>query len=135
MTAPLSRRGFGGAVAVGALAAATPDDPEEQTDERPPLLAPKPPVPRGLGTQAGLLYEVLISQFPESRVAAKRNEIARQIARNLYYGQVLATAGLSHFDGPGPLWTAYREEAFDGQTPDQKNRDGSEGVLNEAVQP
>ncbi|NNJ25819.1 hypothetical protein [Alienimonas chondri] len=109
MADSLSRRDFAALVAAGATASTLPGTARE------PLTAPKPPVPRGLGTQAALLYEVLLSQFPESRVEAKRDEIARDIATNLYYGRVLASAGLTHFDGPGPLWTAYR--ATDGETP------------------
>ncbi|MFH5806295.1 hypothetical protein [Alienimonas sp. DA493] len=106
MSVPLTRRQLGETVAAGVAAAAAGDAPKPGAD--PPLTAPKPPAPRGLGVQAALLYEVLLSRFPETRVEAKRPEIARQIATNLYYGQILAEANLTNADGPGPLWTAYR---------------------------
>ncbi|QDT15769.1 hypothetical protein [Alienimonas californiensis] len=107
MSVPLTRRQLGETVAASVVAAAAGDAVQAEPP-RPPLTAPKPPVPRGIGVQAALLYEVLLSQFPESRVEAKRPEIARQIATNLYYGQILAETNLTNADGPGPLWAAYR---------------------------
>lgn len=106
MTAPLTRRQLGGTLAAAAAAAvpgaASPEEPRD------PLLAPKPPAPRGLGTEAALRFEALLCEFPETRVAAKRAEIGRQIATNLIRGRQLAAADLSPFDGPGPLWAAFR---------------------------
>ena len=122
MSDPLTRRRFGEAVAatvaVGPIAAgAAPADnnaadPAADAGGRPrePLLAPRPPAPRGVGTQAALLYEVLLGQFPETRVEAKRAAIARQIAANLVYGRVLAAENLTNADGPGPLWAAFRAD-------------------------
>lgn len=107
MADPLSRRTFAavlaGAAGAGALAAA-----ENGDDARDPLVAPVPPERTGLRERAELQFEVLLSQFPETRIAAKREEIVRQLRANAYYGAVLADAGLSNADGPGPLWAAYR---------------------------
>lgn len=102
----LTRRQLGGVVA-GAVASTAIASAKVHE----PLTAPKPPVPRGLGTQAALLFEVLLGQFPEVRVEAKRPEIARQIVENLYLGRVLAAESLTNADGPGPLWAAYRADA------------------------
>ena len=102
MPGPLSRRDFAAALAAGSLIGAG--------EERTPLRAPKPPTPDGSGTRADLLFETLLGEFPETRVAAQRDAIVRQIATNLYHGRQLAEANLTNADGPGPLWAAYRAD-------------------------
>ena len=106
MPDPLSRRTFAATLAAGAAGTALAGD-----DARSPLEAPRPPESKDLGEQAALLFEVLLARFPETRVAAKREEITRQLYAGAYYGAVLADAGLTNADGPGPLWAAWREDA------------------------
>ena len=112
MTQPVSRRRFAASLAAGAAAGSLPSA-APAGDPREPLVAPKPPAPKGLEAEAKLLFEVLLSRFPESRVAAKRAEITRQLWAGAYYGRVLERAGLTNADGPGPLWAAYRDETDD----------------------
>ena len=103
---PVTRRTFAVSLA-GAAAGATALAGD---DARDPLTAPVPPEGKDLRAQAELQFEVLLARFPETRVAAKREEITRQLWAGAYYGTVLANAGLTNADGPGPLWSAYRGE-------------------------
>ena len=109
MADPLSRRSFAATLAGAAGATALAGDAAGAT-ARDPLLAPKPPDGEGLEEQARLQFEVLLAQFPQTRVAARREEITRSLWANAYYGAVLANAGLTNADGPGPLWAAHRGE-------------------------
>ena len=108
MPGPLSRRDFAATVAAGSLLGAG--------EERTPLSAPKPPAPGGWGARAESLFEALLGEFPETRVAAQRDAIVRQIATNLYHGRQLAEANLTNADGPGRLWTAYRADQEEEET-------------------
>ena len=110
MAEPLSRRRFTGTLAASVAVGAAGASPLPADPPREPLTAPEPPAPRGLGVQAALRFEALLGEFPETRVAARRPEITRQIAANLLRGRVLAAANLTHADGPGPLWAAYRDD-------------------------
>ena len=110
MVEPLTRRTFAASLA-GAAAGDRPRRRKAKTRRatcREPLSAPKPPESGGLREAADLLFEVLLARFPETRVAAKRAEITRQLRAGAYYGRVLANAGLTNADGPGPLWAAHR---------------------------
>ena len=105
---PVSRRSFAATLAAGAAGAAAIAG--DDTRDRDPLTAPKPPEQADLPARAELLFDALLAQFPETRVAEKRAEITRGLYANLYYGAVLANAGLANADGPGPLWRAFRGE-------------------------
>ena len=110
MPVPLSRRTFAATLAAGAALAG-----DDAGEPRPPVEAPKPPLPKDLWERAGLLFEALLGEFPETRLEARRAEVTRQIAVNLYHGRVLRSAGLSNADGPGPLWAAWRADESTGK--------------------
>ena len=108
----VSRRSFGaglaaGAAGVGAVTALAGEG-DEAGGPREPAVAPRPPVPADLFARAELLFEALLGEFPQTRLEARRTEVTRDIAVNLYYGGLLRSAGLTNADGPGPLWSAYR---------------------------